>query len=487
MPDEQVSGPLLELGRRAAARLPTAKQELARMHLFDALAAAQAGAATREGGNAARHSGSLTREGGNRPPADLVLSLARRIRATELDDLQLESVTTAAAAVVPALLGAAAVAGRSARGADEVLGALAAGYDVMFTLGLAVGGPDFLYRQHGWPSLVAAGPAAAATAGRMLGLDATGISHAMALALLSTPRITRASGEDGRWLSFGLAVTAGFHAAIASLAGARGSVGLLEEDHAAGAAPGTTDAASGLFTGLGAALALPWVPGAGLAKAHLKRWASAGQVAAAIDGLAELQGAHGFTAADVTAIDVHVPPAYRRMIDQPSGTGRLWSLLSAQYQLAVLLHCPEDLFDCARPALRDAPGFRRTMGTIRVHNAAALAGRHPRSYPALVEVTLANGSAVDCLSDGRSPAPDWDWDTVLTKALAVAVHTGTEAAIGELREATVRCGDSKDLLRLTELLRWPRPEPHRRVIISQNVNDVLRTNGQGSPETTHRH
>jgi 2-methylcitrate dehydratase PrpD len=445
MPAEPVSSPLLELGRRAAERLPDATGELARMHLFDALAAALAGAATGEGGNAARHLGILAGDGPP-APADTVLTLARRIRATELDDLQLESVTTAAAAVVPALLGAAAVAGRSARGADEVLGALAAGYDVMFTLGLAAGGPDFLYRRRGWPSLVAAGPAAAATTGRLLGLDATGISHALALALLSTPRTTRAGGEDGRWLSFGLAVTAGFHAALAVLAGARGPASLL-------GAPGAA-AGAGLFTGLGAALALPWAPGAGLVKAHLKRWASAGQVAAAIDALGELQGAHGFTAADVTAIDVHVPPAYRKMIDQPTGTGRLWSLLSAQYQLAVRLHCPQDLFDCVRPVLRDSPGFLRTLRMIRVHDAAALSARHPRSYPAGVEVTLAGSSVVDCLSDDRSPAPDWDWDTVLSKALAVAAHTGTEAAIGGLREAAVRSSDSRELLTSTEPLLW---------------------------------
>src|SRR5580692_3484170 len=202
-----MSGPLLELGRRAVTRLPADARDQARMHLFDALAAALAGAATREGGNAARHLEWAS--GGHRPgPADLVLALARRIRATEMDDLQLESVTTAGAAVVPALIGALAViAGRGGRGAgdragagdvlgaDDMLGALAAGYDVMFTLGLAAGGPRFLYEQGGWPSLIGAGPAAAATAGRLLGLEADGVAHAIALALVSTPRSLRGSGE----------------------------------------------------------------------------------------------------------------------------------------------------------------------------------------------------------------------------------------------------------------------------------------------------
>jgi 2-methylcitrate dehydratase PrpD len=451
-----MSSLLLELGGRAVARLPEDAQEQARMHLFDALAAALAGAATREGGNSGRHSRSLAGDCGVPDPAGTVLALARRIRATELDDLQLESVTTAAAAVVPALLGAAAVAGQDARGADEALGALAAGYDVMFTLGLAAGGPDFLYGQGGWPSLVGAGPAAAATAGRLLGLDAVGIAHAIALVLQSTPRIMRGSGEDGRWLSFGLAVTAGFHAALAARAGARGDTGLLDAVGAASSgtastAPGT-GVGGGLFAGLGAALARPWLPGTGLARAHLKRWASAGQVAAAIDAVGQLQDAHGFTADDVLAIGVYVPSAYRPMIDQPTGAGRLWSLLSAHYQIAVRLHCPRDLFDCARPVLRGSPGFLRTMRAVRVHDADSLAARHPQSYPARVEVTLAGGTVVDCLSDGRSPSPDWDWDSVLDKARAVAAHTGTEAAIDGLYAATAHFANSEELFRLAQSL-----------------------------------
>ena len=447
VPAVTVNSPLLELGRRATAGLPEEAQEQARMHLFDALAAGLAGAATREGGNTVRHSISLAGHGRALDPAGTVLALARRIRATELDDLQLESVTTAAAAVVPALLGAATVGGQPAPGADEALGALAAGYDVMFTLGLAAGGPDFLYRQGGWPSLVAAGPAAAATTGRLLDLDAEQIAHAIALALQSTPLIIRGSGEDGRWLSFGLAVTAGFHAALAVRAGARGDTGLLDPDQVPGAGLGRE-----LFAGISAALARPWLPGTGLAKAHLKRWASAGQVAATIDAVGQLQDTHGFTADEVLAIEVHVPPAYRRMIDQPAGAGRVWSLLSAHYQVAVRLHYPQDLFDCARPVLRDSPGFLRTMRKVRVHEADSLAGRHPESYPARVEVTLADGMVADWLSDGRSPSPHWDWDAVLGKARSVATSAGTEAEVGRLHDAVAHFADSSELSRLAASL-----------------------------------
>jgi 2-methylcitrate dehydratase PrpD len=329
-------------------------------------------------------------------------------------------------------------------GADDMLGALAAGYDVMFTLGLAAGGPRFLYKQGGWPSLIGAGPAAAATAGRLLGLEADGVAHAIALALVSTPRSLRGSGEDGRWLSFGVAVAAGFQAALAVAADARGDTGLLGQDRAAGER--VHQSGDPLFAGLGEVLDRPWAPGLGLSKAHFKRWASAGQVAAAIDAAGTLQDCLGFAAGDVTAIDVHVPPAYRRMIDQPEGTGRLWSLLSAQYQVAVRLLYPDDLFDCARPVLRDSPDFLRVMRAVRVHDAEPLAARHPRSYPARVEVTLAGGRVAGFLSDGRSPAPDWSWDATAGKALATAARTGTEAAVERLRRATAPAADPAELL-----------------------------------------
>jgi 2-methylcitrate dehydratase PrpD len=433
---------LLELGRRAASPASAQAQAPARLHLFDAVVAALAGATTQEGANTARHIESLGACPRETSATDLVLLLARRIRATELDDLQLESVTTAAAAVVPALAGAAAIAGKREHGADDLLSAMTAGYDIMHMLGLAVGGPDFLYRQGGWPSLVAAGPAAAATAGRLLGLDPEEIAHAIALAVLSTPRTLRGSGEDGRWLSFGLAVTAGFDAALAARSGSRGDLRLLDQDPSLGVNSG-----SRLFPGLPAVLARPWEPGRGLARAHLKQWASAGQVAAAIDAVGVLQDRHGFRADDVTAVEVHVPAIYRPMIDRPSGSGRTWSLVSAHYQIAARLLHPQDRFDCARSVLRDSSGFRRLMGVVHVRDEDALAARHPESYPARVAVTLRNGLTADYLSDGRSPSPDWHWDPLLTKARAVAVRVGVQERIEPLSEAIIGFSDSRQFMR----------------------------------------
>jgi 2-methylcitrate dehydratase PrpD len=128
------------------------------------------------------------------------------------------------------------------------------------------------------------------------------------------------------------------------------------------------------------------------------------QVAATIDAVGVLADRHGFRADDVTAVEVHVPAFYRPMIDRPSGSGRTWSLVSAQYQVSARLLHPQDRFDCARSVLRDSSAFRRLMGVVRVYEEDALAVRHPESYPARVAVTPRNGLTADFLSDGRVPA-----------------------------------------------------------------------------------
>jgi hypothetical protein len=135
------------------------------------------------------------------------------------------------------------------------------------------------------------------------------------------------------------------------------------------------------------------------------------------------------------------------MIDQPSGSGRMWSLVSAQYQVAARLLHPQDRFDCARTVLRDSSAFRRLMGVIHVRDGDALAARHPESYPARVTVTLRNGLTDDYLSDGRSPCPHWHWDPLLTKARAVAVRLGGEERIDPLREAIIGFSDSSQFIR----------------------------------------
>jgi len=103
-------------------------------------------------------------------------------RTTELDDIDIASCTTVGSVVVPV---AVAVATRQRADARTLLAAVVAGYEAMQRLGRAIGGATLVYRGV-WPTYVTAPFAAAATAARLLGLDAHTTACALALALTRT-------------------------------------------------------------------------------------------------------------------------------------------------------------------------------------------------------------------------------------------------------------------------------------------------------------
>src|SRR5262249_56212008 len=89
-------------------------------------------------------------------------------RLSEIDDIDLASMTTPGAIVIPGALTLAAALPAAA--ADDVMAAMLAGYEVMTRLGRAIDGPSVLYRGI-WPTYFAAPIGIAAVAARLLGLD----------------------------------------------------------------------------------------------------------------------------------------------------------------------------------------------------------------------------------------------------------------------------------------------------------------------------
>src|SRR5262249_60077204 len=99
------------------------------------------------------------------------LDLATRCalaRLSEIDDIDLASMTTPGAIVV---LGALTLAAsRPAAAAGDVMAAMLAGYEAMTRLGRAIDGPTVLYRGI-WPTHFAAPLRLAAVAARLVALD----------------------------------------------------------------------------------------------------------------------------------------------------------------------------------------------------------------------------------------------------------------------------------------------------------------------------
>lgn len=134
----------------------------------------------------------------------------------DFDDLHIESTTHISAVVVPAVLAAGG-------GAEAYL----AGAGVMARLGTALG---WAHYSAGWHATSTAGaPAAAVAAGRALGLSASELATAMALAVPAAGGVQRAFGTHGKSLQVGFAAGAGVRAAQLARAGASADPAALEE------------------------------------------------------------------------------------------------------------------------------------------------------------------------------------------------------------------------------------------------------------------
>ena len=135
--------------------------------------------------------------------------------------------TTPGSVVIPAALTMAATLPAAA--VDDVPPAMLAGYEAMIRLGLAIKGPDVLYRGI-WPTYFGAGFGTAAIAARMLRLDMQQTAHALALALTAAaPSVGQHHAvTTARWLSVGNAARTGLNAAFAAQAGFTADLSLLQ-------------------------------------------------------------------------------------------------------------------------------------------------------------------------------------------------------------------------------------------------------------------
>ncbi len=141
---------------------------------------------------------------------------AAQAHVLDFDDLHLDSTTHISAVCVPVTLAAGG-------GAREYL----AGAGVMGRLGTALGWDHYAA---GWHATCTAGaPAAAAAAAVARGLDAQGISTAMALAVPAAGGVQRAFGTAGKSLQVAFAADAGMRASALAGAGADADPSALDD------------------------------------------------------------------------------------------------------------------------------------------------------------------------------------------------------------------------------------------------------------------
>jgi len=356
-----------------ARALPAAEQERLKLHVADTAAAALAGEHIPEGralapfGNGLSLAGRIGRQ-------------AAAIRLTEIDDIHLPSCTTPSSAAVPVALALAANEKKFDPG--EVLSAIWVGTEIMTRIGLAARGPEILYRGI-WPTYLAAPVAAAATAARVMGLDAARTGHALSLAcMLTAGGVGRIHGApSGRWFLFANAVAGGVAAAEAARADYRGDPGLLDVNWFADT-HGVTLERDRLTQKLGAAPSV-------YASLSTKPFCSAKQAIAAVEAFSTILG-QGVRPDAVTKVRVLVPGAYVGMISTRAEPGaRQSTLVSVAYQMALAALAPDRLYDIDRSAAASSPvdaNVAALAAKVEVIADKTLEPFYPRHWPAAVEV-----------------------------------------------------------------------------------------------------
>jgi 2-methylcitrate dehydratase PrpD len=301
----------------------------------------------------------------------------------DFDDLHMPSTTHISAVCVPTAL----AAGGGAR-------AYLAAAGVMARLGTALGWPHY---SAGWHATCTAGaPAAAAGAAVALGLDASQIATAIALAVPAAGGLQRAFGTDAKSLQVGFAVEAGLRAATLAADGASADESTLDAWLPLVSARPASLHMHGLdMHGLdisGVDISGPAVPD-GLA---VKIYPCCYALQRPISALAELASVARLDPADVRRIELRTPEAtVVPLIHHRPDTG-LQGKFSLEYAAAAAL-------------LDGYPGFASFTDDAVRRDAA-------RKLTALVETTLVPGG--DWLLDGE---------------LQVRIHTGN----GSVHEATL--------------------------------------------------
>jgi 2-methylcitrate dehydratase PrpD len=356
------------VGAKASA-LRAEDRERLRLHFLDTAVAALAGASIPEG-KALQHLGD---------DGALAIRIGRQaaaIRLTEIDDIHLPSCTTPSAGIVPVALMLAAQTQKI--DSAEVASATWVGTEIMTRLGVAVRGPQILYRGI-WPTYLAAPVAAAATAARMMALDEARTGHALSLAvMLMAGGVGRIHGApSGRWFLYANAVAAGVAAAEAARADYRGDPDILDKTWLTDS-HGIAFDRDRLTDKLGASCVY--------AALSLKPFCSAKQGIAAIEAFRAIL-ARGVPAASVTKVRVSVPPAYAGMIATRAEPGaRQSTMVSVAHQIALAALDAERLYEVDRSAVKADAEITRFAAKVEIGADMRLDAYYPQHWPAQVDV-----------------------------------------------------------------------------------------------------
>lgn len=334
------------------------------------------------------------------------LAMGTAAHATEMDDVTTESSLHPGVAVIPAALALGRERGVTGRTALE---AVVAGYEVTIRVGNALGAAS-AYRRGFHPTGVAGVFGAAVAAGKVLGLDASGLERAIGIAG------TIASGSleyltDGTWtkrLNAGWAAHGGVVAAGLAATGFTGPRTAIDGPH--GLLSAYTDAPDPgrLLDGLS-------IDDLQVMHVSIKPYGCCRYCHGIIGAVLALRAEHAIAPADVAGIRLGVLSAGWSLIAEPPERVRdprnvVDAQFSAPYAAAVALaRGRAGLAEFGEDVLRDGE-IRSLLPRIECERDPSLDAVYPRRWPAWVEVRMRDGRAFrrrieHALGEPENPVP----------------------------------------------------------------------------------
>jgi 2-methylcitrate dehydratase PrpD len=359
--------------------------------------------------------------------------------------------------IVPAVL---AVAERTG-GVDgrDVLTAVAVGQDLFTRLRRNID-----WRREWHLSCVFGVYAAAAGAGRMMGLSPEQITHALGIASMRSAGLTEmiaGTGSDLHGMYAGFSAEGAVSAVLLAQHGMTGIPRLFEGDHGifAGYFRGTYDRAA-ILEDLGKDFRG--------ADTLYKAWPCVGTVHSHIQAVIDLVRAHDVAADEIQEIQVHVGD-YHALSCTPLEARRApVTRADAQYSLPYLaaiaaIRHDVTVADFTEEAIRDQQVLRLAARVVPVPDPAL--DWHTELPPGRVRITLADGRVLEAVGDRvpGSAANPLGWEDLVRKfrtCAAMAVVDYPDTVLDEVPTAVQTLEASPDASSFVSLLAAP-AEPRR--------------------------
>jgi 2-methylcitrate dehydratase PrpD len=322
--------------------------------------------------------------------------------AFELDDIHKESIVHAGSIATPVALGLgerAAAAGAKIAGRD-VLTAMVAGYEVGHRVGNAATMSLFFRGFH--PQGTSGVFVAAATAARMLSLDATQFQHALGMAGSQAGGLMAAQeGAMVKRFHSGRAAQSGIYAAQLAADGFTGILDALEAPYG-GYLSTYSDKPnpSRLTDGLGKTwetLNVGYKPHASVTSIH-----------SALDALSELMNEHGLKAADISKVETGLSPmTHVHCAWEYKAQGVTAAQMNLYYGMAVIAIDGAAFTEQFREARLSDPQILDFISRITAHVDPEIEKMGaPFRHASRVKITARNGKLYEKLSLHRRGSPE---------------------------------------------------------------------------------